>query len=155
MGKHRAQASYDGRQEIGFTALSITLVDVVVFLPIIFATGMVPNLLRQFCMTVLVSTLMSLLVSFTLVPWLTSRVGKVHRFKGKNLGGRLVLRFAGFSGLACRRLRHSATLGLGQLENQDVHAGGCGHAYGRLGAAGHRWFYRKVFLSNPVNAMSF
>jgi len=96
MGKHRAQASYDGRQEIGFTALSITLVDVVVFLPIIFATGMVPNLLRQFCMTVLVSTLMSLLVSFTLVPWLTSRVGKVHRFKGKNIGGRLVLRFEGF-----------------------------------------------------------
>jgi HAE1 family hydrophobic/amphiphilic exporter-1 len=93
MGKNRVQASYDGRQEIGFTAISITLVDVVVFLPIIFTTGMVPNLMRQFCMTVLVSTLMSLLVSFTLVPWLTSRVGKVHRFSGKKLGGRIVLRF--------------------------------------------------------------
>lgn len=96
MGKHRVQASYDGRTEIGFTAVSITLVDVVVFLPIIFTVGMVPNLLRQFCMTVLVSTLMSLLVSFTLVPWLTSRVGKVHRFKGANLAGRLVLRFEVF-----------------------------------------------------------
>lgn len=96
MGKHRVQASYDGRQEIGFTAISITLVDVVVFLPIIFTVGMVPNLLRQFCMTVLVSTLMSLLVSFTLVPWLTSRVGKLHRFKGNNLAGRLVLRFEVF-----------------------------------------------------------
>ncbi|MFN0013898.1 MAG: efflux RND transporter permease subunit, partial [Saprospiraceae bacterium] len=96
MGKLRAQASYDGRQEIGFTALSITLVDVVVFLPIIFATGMVPNLLRQFCMTVLVSTLMSLFVSFTLVPWLTSRVGKVYRFRGDNFGGRFILRFERF-----------------------------------------------------------
>jgi HAE1 family hydrophobic/amphiphilic exporter-1 len=96
MGKNRVQASYDGRQEIGFTAISITLVDVVVFLPIIFTTGMVPNLMRQFCMTVLVSTLMSLLVSFTLVPWLTSRVGKVHRFSGKKLGGRIVLRFEAF-----------------------------------------------------------
>ncbi|MBK6933130.1 MAG: efflux RND transporter permease subunit [Saprospirales bacterium] len=96
MGKHRVQASYDGRIEIGFTALSITLVDVVVFLPIIFTVGMVPNLLRQFCMTVLVSTLMSLLVSFTLVPWLTSRLGKVHRFKGKNIAGRMVLRFEVF-----------------------------------------------------------
>ncbi|MBK8969436.1 MAG: efflux RND transporter permease subunit [Saprospiraceae bacterium] len=96
MGKNRVQASYDGRQEIGFTAISITLVDVVVFLPIIFTVGMVPNLLRQFCMTVLVSTLMSLLVSFTLVPWLTSRVAKVHRFKGGNLAGRLVLRFEVF-----------------------------------------------------------
>jgi len=96
MGKNRVQASYDGRQEIGFTAISITLVDVVVFLPIIFTVGMVPNLLRQFCMTVLVSTLMSLLVSFTLVPWLTSRVGKVHRFQGKNFAGQLVLRFEVF-----------------------------------------------------------
>ncbi|MBL7775137.1 MAG: efflux RND transporter permease subunit, partial [Saprospiraceae bacterium] len=96
MGKHRVQASYDGRQEIGFTAISITLVDVVVFLPIIFTVGMVPNLLRQFCMTVLVSTLMSLLVSFTLVPWLTSRLGKLHRFQGKNLAGRLILRFEVF-----------------------------------------------------------
>ncbi|HNM27485.1 MAG TPA: efflux RND transporter permease subunit, partial [Saprospiraceae bacterium] len=96
MGKKRVQASYDGRMEIGFTAISITLVDVVVFLPIIFTTGMVPNLLRQFCMTVLVSTLMSLLVSFTLVPWLTSRFGKLHRFQGKNMAGRVILRFEVF-----------------------------------------------------------
>ncbi len=93
MGKNRVQASYDGRQEIGFTAISITLVDVVVFLPIVFTIGMVPNLLRQFCMTVLTSTLVSLLVSFTLVPWLTSRFGKLHRFSGKNLAGRVILRF--------------------------------------------------------------
>jgi hydrophobe/amphiphile efflux-1 (HAE1) family protein len=96
MGKNRVQAAYDGRQEIGFTAISITLVDVVVFLPIIFTTGIVPNLLRQFCMTVLVATLMSLLVSFTLVPWLASRVGRLHRFEGNTLTGRLVLRFEAF-----------------------------------------------------------
>jgi hydrophobe/amphiphile efflux-1 (HAE1) family protein len=96
MGKSRVQASYDGRMEIGYTAISITLVDVVVFLPIVLSTGLVPNLLRQFCMTVLTSTLMSLLVSFTLVPWLTSRFGKLHRFEGRNLGGRIVLRFESF-----------------------------------------------------------
>jgi HAE1 family hydrophobic/amphiphilic exporter-1 len=96
MGKNRVQASYDGRMEIGFTALSITLVDVVVFLPIIFTVGMVPNLLRQFCMTVLTSTMMSLLVSFTLVPWLTSRIGKVHHFEGRNIIGRFINWFEGF-----------------------------------------------------------
>jgi HAE1 family hydrophobic/amphiphilic exporter-1 len=96
MGKNRIQASYDGRMEIGFTAISITLIDVVVFLPIIFTIGMVSSLLRQFCVTVLASTLMSLLVSFTLVPWLTSRFGKVHRFEGKNLAGRLILQFEAF-----------------------------------------------------------
>jgi hydrophobe/amphiphile efflux-1 (HAE1) family protein len=96
MGKNRVQASYDGRKEIGFTAISITLVDVVVFLPIVFTVGLVPNLLRQFCMTVLTSTLMSLFVSFTLVPWLTSRFAKAHRFQGKNLAGRVVLQFEKF-----------------------------------------------------------
>lgn len=96
MGKNRVQASYDGRQEIGFTAVSITLVDVVIFLPLIFSIGLVPNLLRQFCMTVLTSTLMSLFVSFTLVPWLTSRFAKAHRFQGKNLAGRIVLEFEKF-----------------------------------------------------------
>ncbi|MBL7827061.1 MAG: efflux RND transporter permease subunit, partial [Saprospiraceae bacterium] len=96
MGKNRVQASYDGRMEIGYTAISITLVDVVVFMPIVFTSGLVPNLLRQFCMTVLTSTLMSLLVSFTLVPWLTSRFGKLHRFEGKNIGGKIVLSFETF-----------------------------------------------------------
>jgi hydrophobic/amphiphilic exporter-1 (mainly G- bacteria), HAE1 family len=93
MGKHRVQASYDGRQEIGFTAISITLVDVVIFLPIVFTVGLVPNLLRQFCVTVLVSTLMSLLVSFTLVPWLTSRLAKSHKFTLQTIPGRIVLGF--------------------------------------------------------------
>jgi hydrophobic/amphiphilic exporter-1 (mainly G- bacteria), HAE1 family len=93
MGKTRVQASYDGRKEIGFTAISITLVDVVVFLPIVFTIGLVPNLLRQFCVTVVTSTLMSLLVSFTLVPWLTSRLAKSHKFTTKTIGGRIVLGF--------------------------------------------------------------
>ncbi len=96
MGKDRVQASLDGRLEIGYTAISITLVDVVVFLPIIFTTGMVPSLLRQFCMTVLTSTLMSLLVSFTLVPWLTSRLGKLHRFENRTLVGKTILAFERF-----------------------------------------------------------
>lgn len=96
LGKNRVQASYDGRKEIGFTAISITLVDVVVFLPIVLTVGLVPNLLRQFCMTVLTSTLMSLLVSFTVVPWLTSRLAKAQRYKGKTMAARIVLRFESF-----------------------------------------------------------
>ncbi len=92
-GKDRVKASYDGRTEIGYTAVSITLIDVVIFLPIIFTVGLVPNLLRQFCVTVLTSTLMSLLVSFTLVPWLTSRFAKAYHFTGRNLAGQFILAF--------------------------------------------------------------
>ena len=78
MKKGRAQAAYDGRMEIGFTALSITLIDVVVFLPIVFATGLVADLFRQFSVVIVTSTLMSLLVSFTLVPWLASRYSRLE-----------------------------------------------------------------------------
>lgn len=95
-GKNRVQASYDGRMEIGFTALSITLVDVVVFLPLILSTGLVADLLRQFAMVIFTSTLMSLFVSFTLVPFLTSRLSKLEHFNVKRPIGWFVIHFERF-----------------------------------------------------------
>src|SRR5690606_20577490 len=77
MGKNKVRAAYDGAKEIGFTVTAITLVIVVVFLPIAMSSGLVSDILRQFCITVVVATLLSLLVSFTLVPWLYSRFGKL------------------------------------------------------------------------------
>src|SRR5690606_27153994 len=50
MGKNKRQATIDGRSEIGFTAMSITLVDVVVFLPMAMAGGMIGNILREFAL---------------------------------------------------------------------------------------------------------
>ncbi len=70
MGKDKRKAALDGRNEIGFTAMSITLVDVVVFLPITLVDGMIADILRQFSLVVVVSTLMSLFVCFTLTPLL-------------------------------------------------------------------------------------
>lgn len=87
MGKNKKQASIEGRMEIGFTAVSITLIDVVVFFPIILASGMVADLLRQFAVVIVSSTLMSLFVSFTLVPFLTSRFSKAHATKGGRFSG--------------------------------------------------------------------
>jgi HAE1 family hydrophobic/amphiphilic exporter-1 len=79
MGKDRRTAALDGRNEIGFTAMSITLVDVVVFLPIALTSGLISNILRQFSLVVVVSTLLSLFVSFTITPLLASRFSKVER----------------------------------------------------------------------------
>ena len=76
MGKGRRKAALDGRNEIGFTALAITLVDVVVFSPVVFVEGVISDILQQFSIVVVVSTLMSLFVSFTLTPWLASRLAK-------------------------------------------------------------------------------
>ncbi len=84
MGKDRRQASLDGRNEIGFSAISITMVDVVVFLPITFINTTIADILRQFSVIVVISTLMSLFVCFTLTPWLASRFSKVTHLNPKN-----------------------------------------------------------------------
>jgi hydrophobic/amphiphilic exporter-1 (mainly G- bacteria), HAE1 family len=91
MGKDKRKAALEGRQEIGFTAMSITLVDVVVFLPITMVDGMIADILRQFSLVVVVSTLMSLFVCFTLTPLLVSRFGKLTHPNKKKWGGRIIL----------------------------------------------------------------
>jgi len=96
MGKSRWQAALDGRAEIGFTALAITLVDVVVFVPLALTQGLIGNILREFSLVVVFSTLMSLLVSFTLTPLLASRFGKVEVLDKNTLWGRLNLGFERF-----------------------------------------------------------
>jgi HAE1 family hydrophobic/amphiphilic exporter-1 len=91
MGKDKRTAALEGRKEIGFTALSITLVDVAVFLPITMVEGMIADILRQFSTVVVVSTLMSLFVSFTLTPLLVSRFGKLTHPNPKKVGGKIIL----------------------------------------------------------------
>ena len=93
MGKDKRQAALDGRSEIGFTALAITLVDVVVFVPLAMTGGLIGNILREFALVVVFSTLMSLLVSFTLTPLLASRFGKIEVLNPKSLWGSLNLGF--------------------------------------------------------------
>ncbi|HOZ81737.1 MAG TPA: efflux RND transporter permease subunit [Bacteroidia bacterium] len=93
MGKNKVRAAFDGVKEIGLTVTSITLVIVVVFLPISLTNSLVSMILRQFCITVVISTLLSLLVSFTVVPWLSSRFGKLEHLTGKNMFQKFILWF--------------------------------------------------------------
>ncbi|MGU3375557.1 efflux RND transporter permease subunit [Chryseobacterium sp. M5A1_1a] len=95
MGKSKIRASYDGASEIGFTVAAITLVIVVVFLPIAMSSGLVANILAQFCVTVVIATLLSLLASFTIIPWLSSRFGKLEHLTGKNWFEKFILWFEG------------------------------------------------------------
>lgn len=94
-GKEKRKASLDGRMEIGFSALSITLVDVVVFLPILFLQVFVADMLKQFSVVVITSTLTSLLVGFTLTPWMASRIGKSEDLQPTNFFNRFLLWFEG------------------------------------------------------------
>lgn len=76
MGKDPQQAAEDGRSEIGMAAIAITLCDVVVFLPIAFMNSMTGQYFRQFGLTIVIATLISLFISFTLTPMLASRLFK-------------------------------------------------------------------------------
>jgi hydrophobe/amphiphile efflux-1 (HAE1) family protein len=93
MGKSRIRAAYDGASEIGFTVTAITLVIVVVFLPIAMSSGLVADILAQFCVTVVIATMFSLLASFTIIPWLSSRFGKLVHLTGKNPFEKFILWF--------------------------------------------------------------
>ncbi|TAF67773.1 MAG: efflux RND transporter permease subunit [Cytophagales bacterium] len=93
MGKDSRKAALDGRNEIGFTAMSITLVDVVVFLPITLVEGMISDILRQFSLVVVFSTLMSLFVSFTITPWLASRFSRLEKINPKTFFGYIITAF--------------------------------------------------------------
>jgi HAE1 family hydrophobic/amphiphilic exporter-1 len=73
LGETPEDAAVNGRTEIGGAAVAITMVDIVVFLPIAFMPGIVGEYLKEFGLVVVVATLFSLLVSFTLTPLLAAR----------------------------------------------------------------------------------
>lgn len=85
MGKNKIKATVDGRYEIGFTAIAITSVDLVVFLPMSLVSGIIGNIIREFSLTVVFSTFMSLVVAFTLTPLLSSRWGRLTDLSKDNL----------------------------------------------------------------------
>lgn len=93
MGKNKVRAAYDGASEIGFTVMAITMVIVVVFLPIAISSGLVSDIIRQFCVVVIIATLLSLLVSFTVVPWLYSRFGKLEHISENSFIGKIIFGF--------------------------------------------------------------
>jgi hydrophobic/amphiphilic exporter-1 (mainly G- bacteria), HAE1 family len=74
LGEDPMTAAVRGRREIGLAAIAITLCDVVVFAPIAFLTDIVGQFFRQFGLTVVCATLLSLLVSFTVTPMMASRM---------------------------------------------------------------------------------
>jgi HAE1 family hydrophobic/amphiphilic exporter-1 len=73
LGEAPEEAAFNGRTEIGFADITTTLADVVVFLPIAFMGGIVGAFFRQFGLTIVVATLFSLIVSFTVTPSLAAR----------------------------------------------------------------------------------
>jgi hydrophobe/amphiphile efflux-1 (HAE1) family protein len=72
MGKPAMQAALDGTKEIGLAVTATTLAIVAVFVPVAFMPGVIGRYFYQFGITVTVAVLVSLVVSFTLDPMLSS-----------------------------------------------------------------------------------
>jgi hydrophobic/amphiphilic exporter-1 (mainly G- bacteria), HAE1 family len=72
MGKKPYQAAMDGTQEIGLAVLATTFSIVAVFLPIGFMGGIIGKFFHEFGITIVAAVLISMFVSFTLDPMLSS-----------------------------------------------------------------------------------
>jgi len=120
-GMEPRAAALKGRMDIGFSALAITLVDVVVFLPLSLVSGLIGDIMRQFALVVVISTLLSLFVSFTLTPMLASRFSRLENLTKGTLMGRFGIWFEGgfermtewYVGVLAWALRHRIVVGVG------------------------------------------
>ena len=72
MGKDHVRAAKEGTDEIGLAVFSTTLAVIAVFIPVAFMGGMIGRIFFQFGVTVTFAVLVSLFVSFTLDPMLSS-----------------------------------------------------------------------------------
>ena len=93
MGKTRWKATMEATNELGMTVFSITIVLIIVFLPIGLTSGMTGQILRSFSVVIVFALLLSLLVSFTMVPLMTSRFAKIKVFNQKNPLDRFLMSF--------------------------------------------------------------
>ncbi|BEV73440.1 efflux RND transporter permease subunit [Paludibacterium sp. THUN1379] len=86
LGKGHRQAALDGTNEIGLAVLATTLTIVAVFLPVGFMGGVIGKFFHQFGLTVTVAVLISMLVSFSLDPMLSSIWPDPHRHGDRHKG---------------------------------------------------------------------
>src|SRR5256884_162840 len=83
-GEDAMEAALKGSREIGFTIVSMTVSLVAVFIPVLFLSGILGRLFREFAITISVAILVSGFVSLSLTPMLCSRILKGFGHRGRN-----------------------------------------------------------------------
>ena len=82
-GEGAMEAALKGSREIGFTIVSMTVSLVAVFIPVLFLSGILGRLFREFAITISVAILVSGFVSLSLTPMLCSRILKSFGHKSE------------------------------------------------------------------------
>ncbi len=75
-GENPFQAAINSAKEISFTIMSMTISLAAVFIPLVFMTGLVGRIFREFAITIVIAILASGLVSLTLTPLMCARLLK-------------------------------------------------------------------------------
>src|SRR5262245_27417932 len=83
-GESPMQAALEGAREIGFTVISLTLSLIAVFIPLLFMTGLVGRMFREFVLTLTIAVVISAVVSLTLTPMMCARM--LHQPAGRTPG---------------------------------------------------------------------
>jgi hydrophobe/amphiphile efflux-1 (HAE1) family protein len=73
-GMRPLEAAYRGAAQIGFTIVSLTVSLIAVFIPLLFMTGVVGRLFKEFAVTLSVAVIVSAVVSLTLTPMMCGRI---------------------------------------------------------------------------------
>ena len=79
MGETPMEAALKGSREIGFTIISMTISLAAVFIPVLFMSGIMGRLFKEFAVTICAAILISGVVSITLTPMLCSRFLRSHK----------------------------------------------------------------------------
>src|SRR5437763_10485369 len=90
-GERPFQAALRGAREIGFTVISLTVSLIAVFIPLLFMTGLVGRMFREFALTLTIAVVVSAIVSLTLTPMMCATLLR----HGGGAGGNRVTRWFG------------------------------------------------------------
>lgn len=74
LGEPPMEAAFKGAKQIGFTVISLSVSLIAVFIPLLFMTGIVGRLFREFAITLSISVAVSAIVSLTLTPMMCARM---------------------------------------------------------------------------------
>jgi len=73
-GQPPLEAALKGAREIGFTVVSLTVSLIAVFIPLLFMTGIVGRMFREFALTLTFAVIVSAVISLTLTPMMCGRL---------------------------------------------------------------------------------
>ncbi|MDX2203671.1 MAG: efflux RND transporter permease subunit [Hyphomicrobiaceae bacterium] len=88
-GEDMKTAAYNGASEIGFTVISLTASLLAVFIPLLFMSGLVGRMFREFALTLSIAVVVSAVVSLTLTPMMCATLlkGGPHGTRGDGRPG--------------------------------------------------------------------